>query len=136
MQEELKLEYSDIKPGYEFPPATHKMDSSIVSIYLKAVEDTDRLYQDNMIVPPTALAAYAMTSLSGRLSLPAGSIHVSQELEFLDTVSMSDTITCHARVSQKHERGRLHLMAVDFEVCKQDDIKVLTGKTSFILPGA
>jgi len=134
MAKQPKLEYHQMEVGYEFPPASYKLDASMVSTYLKAVEETSRLYQDTELVPPMAIAAYAMAALSQGISLPPGTIHVNQELEFLDTVSVRDTITCQAKVSRKQNRGRLHLMTIDLDVFNQNQKKVLAGKVGFVLP--
>ena len=134
MPEEQKVEYSELEVGYEFPPSNYKLDDSTISTYLKAVEDTSRLYQDTKLVPPMAIAAYAMAALSQGISLPPGTIHVSQELEFIDTVSVNDSLVSHAKVSRKQERGKLHLLTVDLNVFNQNQQAVLAGKTTFILP--
>jgi len=134
MPKEQKVEYSQLEAGYEFPPSSYKLDSSMVAMYLKAVEDTSSLYQDTELVPPMAVAAYAMAALSESISLPSGTIHVSQELEFIDTVSIKDTITSYAKVSRKQSRGKFHLLTIELNVFNQRQKAVLAGKTSFILP--
>ena len=134
MPKEQKVEYSQLEAGYEFPPSSYKLDSSMVAMYLKAVEDTSSLYQDTELVPPMAVAAYAMAALSESISLPSGTIHVSQELEFIDTVSIKDTITSYAKVSRKQSRSKFHLLIVELNVFNQRQKAVLAGKTSFILP--
>jgi acyl dehydratase len=92
------------------------------------------MFKDTGVVPPMAVAANAIVALSKDITLPEGAVHVSQELEFLDTVHVGDTITCHSKVSKKQVRGKLHLMAVDFDMKNSDGKSVLTGRTSFILP--
>ena len=134
MPKEQKVEYKQLEAGYEFPPCSYKLDSSMVAMYLKAVEDTSSLYQDTELVPPMAVAAYAMAALSESISLPSGTIHVSQELEFIDTVSIKDTITSYAKVSRKQSRGKFHLLTIELNVFNQRQKAVLAGKTSFILP--
>lgn len=134
MPKQQKIEYYQLEAGYEFSPARYKLDSSMVSTYLKAVEATSSLYQGTELVPPMAIAAYAMAALSEAISMPPGIIHVSQELEFIDTVSIRDTITCHAKVSRKRDRGTLHLLTIDLNVFNQNQEAVLAGKTSFVLP--
>jgi acyl dehydratase len=81
-----------------------------------------------------AIAARALATLSEHISLPPGTIHVSQELEFIDTVSVDDTIICQAKVGRKQERGRLHLLTIDLNVLNQNQKMVMVGKTTFILP--
>ena len=134
MPKEQKVKYKQLEAGYEFPPSSYKLDSSMVAMYLKAVEDTSSLYQDTELVPPMAVAAYAMAALSESISLPSGTIHVSQELEFIDTVSIKDTITSYAKVSRKQSRSKFHLLIVELNVFNQRQKAVLAGKTSFILP--
>ena len=134
MSEKHKIEYSQLEAGSEFPPSSYKLDSKMIATYLKAIEETSELYQDTGLVPPMAIAAHAMASLSEGMCLPPGTIHVSQEFEFLDTASIDDTFTSYARVGKKQSRGKFHLLVVELNVTDQDMKKVLTGKTSFILP--
>ena len=134
MLKQQKVEYSQLETGYEFAPSNHKLDASVLSTYLKAVEDTSYLYQDTNLVPPMAIAASAMAALSRDIYLPPGAIHVSQELQFIDTVSVNESLVSYAKVSRKQGRGKFRLLAVDLNVFNQNQKIVLTGKTSFILP--
>jgi hypothetical protein len=134
MPEKQKIEYSQLETGFEFPASSYKLDSTMIATYLKAVDETSGLYQDTGLVPPMAIAAHAMASLSEGICLPPGTIHVSQEFEFLDTASIDDTFTSYARVGKKQSRGKFHLLVVDLSVTNQDLKAVLAGKTSFILP--
>ena len=134
MPKEQKIEYSQLEAGYEFPPSSYKLDNSIVATYLKAVEDMSSLYQDAGLIPPMAIAAYAMAALSEGICLPPGAIHVSQEFEFINTANINDTFVSCARVSRKQRRGKFHLLVIDLNVSNQKQKAVLAGKTSFILP--
>jgi len=134
MPERQKIEYGQLVTGYEFTPSSYKLDSSVVAAYLRAVEDTSSLYQDTGLVPPMAIAAYAMAALSDAICLPPGTIHVSQEFDFLDTASIDNTFTSYATVSKNQSRGKFHLLIVDLNVINQHQKAMLAGKTSFILP--
>lgn len=134
MSKPQKIEYQQIEVGHDFLPVSYQLDASMAASYLKAVGETSSLYQSAKLIPPMAVAAQAMAALSDSISLPPGTIHVSQELEFIDTVNVGDTITCHAKVLRKQDRGRLHLMTVDLNIFNQNQKKVLSGKTSFVLP--
>lgn len=136
MAHQEKLEYSQLETGYEFPPTSYVLDHSIVDKYIKAVEETSSLYQDSQLVPPTAVAAYAQAALSDGISLLPGTIHVSQDLQFLEAVYVGGTITVHARVSRKQERGKMRILNIDIDVFDQMSRSVMKGKTSFILPGS
>ena len=129
-----KVEYSQLETGYEFPPSSSKLDCPIISEYIKAVEETSSLYQDEELVPPMAVAAYAMAALSEGMSLPMGTLHVSQGVEFMGSVSIGDSIITYARVTRKQDRGKLHLLTIDLNVFNQRQKAVLSGKASFLLP--
>ena len=120
-QSKVRLDQLDI--GYEFSPASYNLDAEIVSEYLEAVGEASSLYQQSGnpraltgLIPPMAVATFAMTALSQRLSLSPGSIHITQELEFLKAIEVGDKITCHARVSRKWERGKFQLLTIDLSV--------------------
>ena len=134
MKKQPKIEYWQLESGYELPPANCKIEPSMVASYIKAVQESDSLYQDSKLVPPMAVATYAMASFLEAISFPPGVIHTHGEIEFLDTVSSGDTIKCYSRVSQKQDRGQFHLLTIDFSVFNQEPKQVLTGKSSFILP--
>ena len=133
MPEQQKTDYQQLETGYQFRPVTYQLDKTMAASYLEAVGETSRLFQTGL-VPPMAVAAYAMAALSSSIQLPPGTIHVSQELDFIAMVNVGDAITCRAGVLRKHDRGGLHLMTVSIEVLNQDKQKVLAGKTSFVLP--
>lgn len=128
------IQYHQLEPGYEFPPSSYSLDKPTVAIFLKAVEENNDLYQATTLVPPMAVTARAMAALSANISFPPGTIHVSQELDFTDTVNYGETLDCRARVLRKQERGGLRLMVIGIDVFKKDQKRVLSGKTSFVLP--
>jgi hypothetical protein len=134
MTEPSKAEYHQLFVGFEFPPQSYKLDSETVSSYLKAVRESNELYSKSDLVPPMAVTAFAMASLGQAVKMPPGTIHVSQELEFLNLVRVGDTITCYSKVSRKVDRGGLRLMNTDISVLNQYQEKVLTGRVGFVLP--
>ena len=134
MSDQAGIDYRQVEAGYEFPPGDFKLDALTVSNFLAAVGNNNPLYMGTGLVPPMAVAALAMATLSQTISLPPGSIHVSQEVEFKDTVKIEGSLTSYARISRTQRRGKLHMLTVDLDVRNQDRKTVLTGKTSFILP--
>lgn len=130
-----KVNHNQLEVGYQFPTSSFQLDAPMIATYLKAVEDTNsNLYDGAEIIPPMAIAAYAMAALSQHIALPPGTIHVSQELCFHFIVSSDAILTSHAKVSRRQNRGELHLLSVDLGVCNQNQQEVLSGKSTFILP--
>lgn len=134
MTQDNKTEFSQLSVGFEFPAKSYKFDSSVVSIYLKAVQESNEGYITGGLVPPMLVTAYAMAALNQSISMPEGTIHVTQELDFLEPVKTGDTITCSSKVSRRQDRGGMHIMATDIIVTNQRQVKVQTGRVGFILP--
>lgn len=129
-----KLEFEQLQEGQTFPPISYKLEDETVAGFLEATEDSTSLYRDSDLVPPMLLAARAMAAMMECVATPPGSIHVSQELEFLKTVIIGQTINCHAWIKRKQERGRLRVANVGLDVFNEAGEKVLTAGTSFMLP--
>ena len=131
-----KIEYDKLSAGYEFAPTSFKLEREMLTAYLKATEDETGLYEGNGVVPPMAIAALAMAAISTGLSLPPGTIHVSQELEFIDIANIGETLTSYARINRKVERGKLHILTIGINVLDKKKTVVMTGECSFILPAS
>ncbi len=129
-----KVEYEKLASGYEFAPASFRIDNERVKAFLDAVDDRNRIYEEYEIIPPMAVAALAMTAMSSGLTLPPGAIHVSQNLEFINAVGIGEKLTSHARVNRKVERGKFHMLTIGINVLNQRKETVLSGETGFILP--
>jgi len=131
----LPIKFEQLVIGYEFPPSSYELKASVISKYLEAVGSPSG--QDSSaaeFVPPMAIAAYTMTAMSQVLSLPPGSIHAAQELEFIKLVPVGTTISCQGRVAQKVDRGSLHLLVIELDALNQDKEKVLTGQATIVMP--
>jgi hypothetical protein len=125
------VNYEELIPGYEFPPASYELSASLVSKYLQAVDGAGGGF-----VPPLAITACVIAAMSGSFSLPPGTIaiHASQELEFFKLVPIGATIECHTRVAQKITRGKMSMLILELEIFDQGNEKVQSGKTTIALP--
>ncbi len=128
-----QIDYYQLTEGYQFPEVGYRLAPELVAAYLGAVEDAVN-YVDGERVPPLAVAALAMASLSKSVTMPDGSIHTQQEVSFQAPVRVGDEITCRSWVSRKRERSRFNLMTVDLSVVDVAGGEILSGKTSFLLP--
>ncbi len=128
--------FDQLAAGYEFPAVSYELSSSVISKYLEAVgKPSEQPFPLSGFVPPLAIAAYTMTAAFQSLQLPPGSIHASQDLGFFKPVPIGTTINCHAKVAQKLQRGKLHLLIFELNALNQNGEKVLSGKATLVLPG-
>jgi hypothetical protein len=125
----MLISYEDLTLGYEFSPTSYELSPSLVFEYLKAVDSVG-----DDFVPPLAIAAHAMTAITGVLSLPPGTIHASQDFEFCKLVPMGATVNCQAKVVRKLTRGSMHMLVLELNVFDQSKEKVQSGKATIILP--
>jgi hypothetical protein len=125
------ISYEELTSGYKFPPNTYELSASFVSKYLKAVDASG-----DGFVPPLAITACAIGSMTKTIPLPAGTIaiHASQELEFLKPVPVGATIECHIGVAQKIARHKMSMLVLDLEILDKDKEKVQSGRATIALP--
>lgn len=119
--------------GFEFPPTILKLSNSVISKYLEAIDDSTDFLESGF-VPPLILAACANTALTKSFIAPPGTIHVSQDFEFLKTVAIGDAVNCRGAIAQKLERGRLNLIVLEINILNQNGDKVLSGKATITVP--
>ena len=127
-----RTQFSMLEAGYEFPPASYILEPELISSYITATSDTYEGYTEGKLVPPTAVAAYALAALANEMEIPPGTIHTSQEIASIAPVRINDTITIHARVGSKRSRKNMEMMSIDIDVTNQHNNTVLTGKTAFM----
>jgi hypothetical protein len=125
------ISYEELTPGYKFPPTTYELTPSFVSRYLKAVEGSDSGF-----VPPLAITACAIATMTKAVPLPSDTIaiHASQELEFLRPVPVGDTVECHIGVAQKIARGKMSMLVLEIEILDEGKEKVQLGRATVALP--
>jgi len=128
-----RIGFDDLYEGYKFPTITYKFGMPKVSKYLKAVGRQAELpHLDH--VPPMTIAACSIGESSKLFQSSPGSIHASQELEFLKTVPIGAAIECNTRVSRKLQRGKVRLLVIEISATDEDKEQVLTGKSTIVLP--
>ncbi len=104
--------------------------------YLDAVADGSQVYYQYGLVPPLALAAYALGSLLEKLELPPGAIHSLQEIETLQPVAFGEEVKATARVERPRRRGDLEFTTVSYCVDNSAGQRVQTGKTTVLVTRA
>jgi len=127
-----------LEKGYQFGATSFVLDEEAVARYLEAVEDEalPRLAEaeGKAWVPPMAVAALALRSLMEEMALPAGSIHASQELEFVRAVEAGERITCRAWLSHRSQRGGWWVLVVEMEGGDEAGRPVLAGRSTVMVP--
>ena len=125
--------FDELAVGHQFPSTSYQLTESVVSSYVGAVGGQQEFLTSGT-VPPLAIAAFAMNALAKSFAVPPGSIHASQELEFLKTVAIGATVSCGGRIAQKIERGRLILVVLEIDAVNQAQEKVMAGKATIAIP--
>ena len=128
-----KIEYAQLQTGFEFTPSVFTLDEGAIAAYIKATEDDNQLYHEK-IVPPMAVVALAMAAMADRFLLLPGTVHVSQQLDFVNTAKVGDNITSYSRVNRKIVRGKFHMLNIGIKVVNSENQIIITGEVGFILP--
>lgn len=119
--------------GHVFPPAAVSLTRDAVAAYVAATQD-ESAYAASGAVPPLAVAALALRRLLEACSLPPGSLHTGQELEFHAAVRPGEELTMTGAVAQRSERAGMAIVVVEFTVSRSDGAPVVTGRTTVMAP--
>jgi acyl dehydratase len=117
--------------GFEFPKLSFQLTQPIVDEYRKAVGAE----ASGDFVPPLAVAAFAMKTMTESAFFQPGSVHASQDFEFFKPVAIGSTISCSARIAQSIKRTGLNMLTVEINTFDSENNKVLAGKATIIIPG-
>ncbi|MBN1862865.1 MAG: MaoC family dehydratase [Dehalococcoidales bacterium] len=127
------LSFKELPVGFEFSPTSYELSEPTVAKYLEAVDESADFLALGMI-PPLAIAACAMTALAQSFTVPPGSIHASQEFEFLKLVPIGSRVSCGGKIGQKLARGNLNLIVLQINVLDESGEPVLSGKATIAAP--
>lgn len=128
------MDYSELKPGQQLSLHKYLLSSEVVSKYIGAVGDESPLYSDGTLVPPTAVAALSLRSVIDDLSLPGGTIHAGQELEFKTVAKVGQELTCYTNLIQNSVRGNFRFLSVETRVEDETGSPIMRGKSTIIVP--
>jgi acyl dehydratase len=121
--------------GHEFAPVHLQLRPEEVEVYVSAVEESNPLFRQQGLVPPTALAAYALGCVLREIALPPGAVHASQEVSFSSAVASEEAIVFNTKVAQNALRGGWRFLGFDFTGVNADGKQVVEGRTTVIVPG-
>jgi len=120
---------------------SHKVDEKDITLIAETTGDTNPLHLDEAfaarssfgkriahgILPAGLISAVLGTKLPG-----AGTIYLSQSLEFLKPVFVGDILTANVEVTSISEDKPI--VTLNTWVNNQDGVKVLTGKATVLCP--
>ncbi|HSP56329.1 MAG TPA: MaoC family dehydratase [Dehalococcoidia bacterium] len=124
---------ASLDKGHEFPPVEFELNPKWVAGYVAATCDETTGTVCPEAVPPMALAAVSIRALLDSAKLPAGAIHVGQELAFYRMVRAGERLSIHARIVSRGERAGWVLLAVDVAVESGGD-NVMSGRSVVTFP--
>jgi acyl dehydratase len=127
------MSLTELAVGSKFTPAQYVLGKDLVAKYLEAVEGGKEFLADGL-VPPLAIAACAMTTIAQSVSIPPGSIHASQDFDFLKPLAIGASVNCSGHIVQKLERGGLCLIMLEINVSDHSGDRVVTGKATIAAP--
>ena len=111
-----------------------RLTEESVRSYLAGAGDDLDLYLREGLVPPLALAAYALGELLEKLALPPGTIHSSQDMDVMAPVSLGDQVAGEATLERPRSRGGLQFTTVSYTLINGAGGIVQTGKTTVLVP--
>ena len=86
------------------------------------------------LVPPMAIGALSLRGVLDDLGIPSGTLHAGQEMEFLDSVLVGETLKCRATIAQNSVRRGVRLVGVKMDVVRGARTIVMSAKSMIMGP--
>lgn len=126
---------TDLHSGHEFEPVSFSLDAGRVRAYLAATGDELDLYEQHGVVPPLAIAAFALGVLLEEVRLPEGTLHISENLAMTRAVPLGAAVDCRARLAQRSVRAGMVVSVLETEIRFENEV-ALTARATVMSPGA
>lgn len=135
----INMDYSSLKIGGQISTESIHLDEKTVETFRNAVADQSLVSIDRdekAIVPPMAAAALSFRGAIKALKIPGGTLHLSQEIKFYQTINVGDQIQCDATIIRNSLRKGLRFIQIEICVSDQAKEKLLVGKSTITIPDA
>jgi acyl dehydratase len=129
-----KVSWASLAKGRELPPRHFRLSRDWLRQYIEATEDGASAALGDEAVPVMAVAALAVRSLLEGVELPAGALHVGQELECRRLLNVGESLAAKAQVASAGERSGWFLVAIDLRVEDGSGEAVLVGRSTLTAP--
>lgn len=96
------LAYDSLFVGRRLKPSVYRVTAEEVERYVRAVGEDWDYYRENGLVPPVMAAVYTREANLTEGRMPPGSIHVSQDFEFIHPVRIGDVLVTQATIVEKY----------------------------------
>lgn len=131
------MRISELKLRDKLPALSLTLEPDRIKDYIEAVEESSGYFTQcnpGEIAPPLACASLAIGALVNKMELPAGTIHLSQEITSSRPAKVGKTVLCHTSIIRDQVRRNLRIMTLKLEINDEAGNAVLEGKTTFVLP--
>src|SRR3990170_5930093 len=123
--------------GHRFSPAALTLDGAALDAYREAVADESLLSLERVLgeplVPPLAVAAYALKALLEQIDLPPGSIHTGQEVSFRRVLRPGQRLEMQAQVSSASTRGGWRFVNINMTAADESGQVAMSGRATLML---
>ena len=103
----MPISLTDLEAGHAFEPTRFTITAEMARAYRAATFDEQAAVYEAAgdAVPALAVAALALGEMLKQVSLPEGSLHASESLEFRAAVPEGEELECRARLAQRSLRA-------------------------------
>ena len=130
---DIVTDYDSLAVGHVVSDRFHNIDNKVIDQYVTAVQDTS--FQDeHVFIPPMCICALSLRGAIEDLKIPGGTLHVSQEVRFIKSVTINQTLHGRATISSNTVRGNWRFMSIKLTVIDMNGIEVMSGKSTIMLP--
>ena len=120
--------------GHAFPSASLTLTRAEVDAYLDAVGHDVVPAISRACVPPVATAAFALRELLAVFDLPGGSVHTSEEVDWVRPARIDELLRCESTVVQASDRQGYRFATIEQRLVDTTGQAIMIARSSIMSP--
>ncbi len=129
--------YSKLTNGTVISNESFIIDEPKVIEYLNSINDSSNNKLNSSSknhIPPMCISALSLRGVISKLEIPGGTIHTSQELEFINIATIGEKLSCKANLVLNSTRGDWRFLTISMKVTNENGNTIMLGKSNIMLP--
>ena len=135
MADTALISIGDVQVGHAFPPVSVDLSAERVKEFLRVLESEETCDADGKaLMPPSATTTMTIGALLASISLPAGTLHISQDTFIHTALPVGTPAICHSVLANRSFRSGITFVTLDFTLTSlAEDALVMNGSATLLL---
>ena len=136
MADSALISIGDVQVGHSFPPVSVDLSAERVQEFLRVLDSEETRGRDGEpLMPPSATTTMTIGALLASISLPVGTLHISQDTFIHSALPVGTPAICHSKLANRSFRSGITFVTLDFTLTSSANAAVVMNGSATLLLG-